>query len=254
VPNITVQVGEVEDQHIRIDLGLQGVRVIEQQQTAAGVAIVVERTATGARCPRCGRWAVKQHDRRRRAKADEPLADRRVTLVLVLVLVLVRRRFRCLRCGAVFTEPDAICGARRRLTRRLRTRLGGDGSRQPVAHVAAASGVSPTTVQRAVTEHAATLGVGAAPGSLRRLGLDDFSLRRGRRYATGLHDLTTHRLLDVVEGRTSADVHPALERLPRPEQIQGVWIDMARAYRAAVQLVLPAAAITVDQFHVVKRV
>jgi transposase len=132
--------------------------------------------------------------------------------------------------------------------------LGGDGSRQPVAHVAAAYGVSPTTVQRAVTEHAATLGVGAAPGALRRLGLDDFSLRRGRRYATGLHDLTTHRLLDVVEGRTSADVQPALERLPRPEQIQVVSIDMARAYRAAVQLVLPAAAVTVDKFHVVKRV
>jgi transposase len=248
VPNITVQVGEVEDQHIRIALALPEVRVIAQQLTTTGVEVVVERVTTGAHCPRCAAWTVKRHDQRRRAKLDEPLADRQVTVIVV------RRRFRCLPCNIVFTEPDSVCGTRRRLTRRLRARLGHDGSRRPVAHVATTYGVSATTVQRAITEHAATTTHVTAPAIVQRLGLDDFSLRRGRRYATGLHDLDTHRLIDVVEGRTSADVQPALERLPTLEQIRVVSIDMARAYRAAVQLVLPAAVITVDKFHVVKRI
>jgi transposase len=243
-----VQVGEVEDQHIKMELGLPGVRVVEQRTTAGGIAVVVERRAAGAACPGCRRWTVKCHDRRRRSKADEPLGERPVTLVLV------RRRFRCLPCGAVFTEPDEICGWRRRLTRRLRDRLGREGCRQPVAAVATTYAVSPATVRRAVTDHATARQAAQPLPSVRRLGLDDFSLRRGRRYATGLHDLDRRRLIDVVEGRTSAAVQPALKRLAAPEQVEVVSMDMAQAYRAAAQLVLPQAAITVDKFHVVARV
>lgn len=238
----------METQHIKIDLGLPGMRVVAQRLMGTGVQVVVERMATGAHCPSCGRWTGKCHDRRRRAKADEPLGERPVTLVVV------RRRFRCLPCGAIFTEPDAVCGTRRRLTRRLRTRLGREGCGQPVAHIATRYGVSPATVRRAVTEHAAALEADRPPSTLRRLGIDDFSLRRGRRSATGLHDLDTHRLIDVVAGRTSADVQPALERLPAPELVEAVSMDMAKAYRAAVQVVLPAAAIVIDKFHVVARV
>jgi transposase len=238
----------VGDQHIRISLDLAAVRVIEQAVTEAGVTVVVEPTVPGASCPQCGGWTAKCHDRRRRVKADEPLGARQVTLVVV------RRRFRCLPCGSRFTEADPVCGARRRLTRRLRARLGQEGSRRPVAHVARSYGISPTTVRRAVQEYGARAVVAAAPGSVRRLGLDDFSLRRGRRYATGFHDLDTHRLLEVVEGRTSAAVQPALERLAAQQPITAVSIDMAVAYRAAVQLVLPDARITADKFHVIKRV
>ena len=247
VLRILARVREVDDHHITLALGLADVRVLSQRERDGSIEVVVVRRDGGAACPGCATWTTKQHDARRRAKQDEPLGERRVTIVVV------RRRFRCWRCQRLFTEPDAVCGARRRLTRRLRARLGREGSRQPVAHVAATYGLSPTTVQRAVAEHAATA-LRAPPPVCQRLGLDDFSLRRGRRYATGLHDLDTHHLLDVVEGRTSADIQPALERLPCPEQIQVVSMDMARAYRAAVQLVLPAAAITVDKFHVVKRV
>ena len=247
VLRILARVREVDDQHIMLGLGLADMRVVSQRQRGNGVEVEVARRVRGAACPECATWTTKQHDARRRAKQDEPLGERRVTIVVV------RRRFRCWRWQRLFTEPDAVCGTRRRLTRRLRARLAREGSRQPVAHVAATYGLSPTTVQRAVAEHGATV-LGAPPPTLQRLGLDDFSLRRGRRYATGLHDLDTHHLLDVVEGRTSADVQLALERLANPEQIQVVSMDMARAYRVAVQLVLPAAAITVDKFHVVKRV
>jgi len=79
-------------------------------------------------------------------------------------------------------------------------------------------------------------------------------VRRGRRYATGLHDLDARRLIDVVEERTSTVVEAALLRLPAPEAVEAVSMDMSQAYRAAVQLALPQAQITADKFHVIARV
>jgi transposase len=86
------------------------------------------------------------------------------------------------------------------------------------------------------------------------LGIDDFALHKGQCYATGLHDLMRRRLFEVVEGRTSAVLKAALVRLPQPETVQVVSMDMSGAFRAAVHEVLPAAAIVVDKFHVVARV
>jgi transposase len=61
-------------------------------------------------------------------------------------------------------------------------------------------------------------------------------------------------VLDVIPGRTQAKVQGALERLPYPEAVSVVSMDLAGHYRAAVQEVLPRAAIVVDKFQVVKRV
>jgi transposase len=153
----------------------------------------------------------------------------------------------------VFTEPDEICGRRRRVTQRLRERLAQECRQQTVAQVAQVHGVSPTTVRRALAEMVAMQqATGREPTEV--LGIDEFSVRKGQRYATGLHDLRGRRVLDVIAGRTQEKVQRALERLPSPEAVKVVSMDMAGHYRAAVQAVLPGATIVVDKFHVVKRV
>ena len=103
-------------------------------------------------------------------------------------------------------------------------------------------------------ERADAAGVRPTVRPVTRLGIDDFSLRRGRRYATGFHDLEHGRVLEVVEGRPAAVTGAALERLVEPDTLAVVSMDMAHAYRAAVQLVCPTARITVNKFHVIKRV
>jgi len=181
----------------------------------------------GEACPSCGRWTTKRHDVRERVKLDEPLGERRV------ILVLRRRRFRCLPCRRAFSEPEPLCGHRRRLTHRLQERLGRACRHQAVERIAAVYGVSPTTVRRSLTELVtAQRAEEAEPPEV--LGIDEFSARKGQRYATALHDIPGKRVLEVVTGRTKEEVQKALERLPRPEMIRVVSMDMAGSFRAAV--------------------
>jgi transposase len=69
----------------------------------------------------------------------------------------------------------------------------------------------------------------------------------------GFHDLTTRRVVAVVEGRTADVVQATLEQVNLGESVRVVSMDMARAYRAAGQLVCPQALIPVETFHVIKR-
>lgn len=239
----------MQENRISIELDLPGVRVVHQERGPGGeIRVVVVPTRAVAVCPRCGRPSAKVHDVRERVKADEPLGERRVSLVLR------RRRFCCAGCERPFTEEEPICGVRRRLTRRLRARLGRESQERTVEQVAASYGVSPTTVRWAQGEYADEQQAAEPPAPVHRLGIDEFSVRRGRRYATGLHDLDRRALLEVVEGRDSATVQAALERLAAPEAVAVVSMDMSGPFRAAVEAVLPRAVIVADKFHVVARV
>lgn len=238
----------MQDDHIKVPLGLPEVAVVSQEVRAGGpLRVVVGRTTERERCPRCGKVATKLHDARRRVKADRPMGDHAVEVVVI------RRRFRCFTCRRPFSEPEPICGPRRRLTRRLREWLGQACRDRPVEHLAHEVGVSPTTVRRARREVVARAAVRpvAAPEVL---GIDEFSVRKGQRYATGLHDLPRRRVLDVFKGRTQKKVQEALERLAQRDQIRVVSMDLAGNFRAAVEEVLPDAVIVADKFHVVKRI
>jgi transposase len=235
----------VQGDSISIRLGLPEVVVLSQEELAGdGIAVRVILRALVRSCPICGRVGGKVHDRREQAKEDVSLAGRRV------VLILVRRRFRCPFCKKVFTEPDEVCGWRRRLTKRLREELGEEARHSTVRHVARSRGVSEETVRRALAE-----GVTKEEAEpVRHLGMDDFSIRKGQRYQTAFYDLDQKRVLSVVEGRTKEVVRAFLEGLAAPEEIEAVTMDMNGAYRSAVQLVLPRAEIVADKFHVIARV
>jgi len=218
----------------------------DRVDAGGGITAVVISEGQGAVCTQCGQMTEKRHDRRSRMVLDEPLGEHRLTVVVR------RRRFRCMGCSLVFTEVDEVSGPRRRLTARLRCKLCAEARGQTVKQVAKYYEVSPTTVRRAIAEFSAKSMPN--PNPVPRLGIDEFSVRKGQRYATALHDLDTHRVIDVVVGRKSSDVQGMLERIPDKEAVQVVSMDMSQSFRDAVQLVLPKAAIVADKFHVIARV
>lgn len=234
---------------IRVCLGLPQVIVLDQEDFAdGGVRVRVMFRQEIRSCPECGRGTKKVHDRREQAKEDVSLGGRRV------VLVLVKRRFRCPFCHKVFTESDELCGWRRRLTKRLRQELYEEARHSTVKRVAGAKGVSEETVRRAFSEGAKEEMEQGRAEPVKRLSIDEFSVRKGQRYETAFHDLDRKRTLGVIEGRSLEAVRAYLDSLVDPDGVEAVTMDMSGVYRSAVEFCLVNAVIVADKFHVIKRV
>jgi len=92
--------------------------------------------------------------------------------------------------------------------------------------------------------------------TVRTVGIDETSLRRGQHYITVVHDLEAKRLLFATEGRDHQTVVDFAEDLKAhggdPAAVRHVCQDMSAAYTKGVGLALPDAAISYDRFHVIK--
>jgi len=239
----------VRDDCITVALRLPEVQVVRVEETEESITVEVRYRATSAPCPGCGQWTPKVHSTRLQRKRDRRLWDKPV------FLVLHKRRFRCLSCRKVFTEPDPVCGVRRRSSQRLRAYLGQEALDQTVRRVAQKAGVGEALVRRCVTELAR--GLLQPPGTLplaRVLGLDEFSIRKGQVYDTAIMDIERKRVLGVVSGHRQKELTAFFTTLPNPEQVRVVVMDMCEAFRQAVELCLPHAKIVVDKFHVLLHV
>lgn len=92
---------------------------------------------------------------------------------------------------------------------------------------------------------------------LRRLGMDEISLRKGQRdYVVVLVDLDKNELVGLVESRKHKDIKEVLKSFGDEvlSQIKEVSIDLSGNYRGLVGKVLPDADIVADRFHVMKLV
>ena len=246
-----------QEEGIVVPLGLPELHIVRQAwQVGGSIRVEVIGRFEQATCPRCQQICDKIHDRRARKKRDLALGESQVELILW------KRRFRCEACQKAFTEPDTACGWKRRTTVRLRERLGRQACCQPVAHVAAASGVGPRFVQECVNSVASQAiehngGQVDERGTLptpRFLGIDEFAVRKGHRYETLLCDLEHRCVLEVSAGRTLEEVVALLKRLRTPEAVEAVSVDMSASFRPAVKQCLPHVQIVVDHFHVIAHV
>jgi transposase len=239
----------VQDNCITVALGLPEVRVIREEETEQEIRVEVEYRARSAICPQCGQSTPKVHSTSLQYKRDWRLWDKPV------FLIIRKKRYRCLSCRKVFTEPDPVCGARRRTSRRFRCYLGQKAIRQPVRHVAQEEGVGEALVRRCVTEVARQLlEAPDKPLPARVLGLDEFSIRKGQVYDTAVVDLEHKQVMGVVNGHRQGEVAAFFDALPEPERVEVVVMDMYEPFRQAVELCLPQAKVVADKFHVLMHV
>jgi transposase len=82
-----------------------------------------------------------------------------------------------------------------------------------------------------------------------QIGIDDFSLRRGRRFGTIVVDLHTHQVLDPLADRTAATSAQWLASHP---EIELVSRDRGGDYATAARKAVPAATQCADRFHLYK--
>jgi transposase len=239
----------VRDDCITVLLGLPELRVRGEEETEWSIKVQVEYREDEAECPHCGAKTGRIHSRRNQVKRDMRLWHKPV------YLELSKRRFRCRVCGRVFSEPDPVCGMRRRTSERFRSYLGREALEQPVRHVARKEGVGETLVRGCVTDEARRLlGVAKTPEAPRVLGLDEFSIRRGQVYDTAIVDLERKAVIGVVSGHRLQEVADFFSALSNADSARVVVMDMHEPYRQAVALCLPQAKVVVDKFHVLSHV
>ena len=239
-------------------LGLPGFRVLDAQQEAAELVLVVETIAVLFGCPECGVVATA-HDRMRVAYRDLPAFGRPVRLVWV------KRRFRCdeeLCQASTWTETSPLLASRCLLTRRagLECCLQVGANARPVSQMAREFGVAWHTVMDAVREYGQPLvDEPGRVGEVRALGVDETRWLSATKthstvYATGLVDLDRRIIIDVVEGNTSTDLGSWLDGQPKAwlDGIRVVATDLAESYRAGLDGRLAHAIRVADPFHVVR--
>ena len=58
--------------------------------------------------------------------------------------------------------------------------------------------------------------------------------------------------MEEVEGQGQHRVEEYLDKLPQPERVKGVAMDMHEPFRQAVQMCLPQAKVVADKFHLIR--
>jgi transposase len=199
-------------------------------------------------CSHCGESTRAVRDQQERRIRELPIFEYRVELVVPRV------RVACARCGPrlerlSWLEPYA------RLTRRLGESVAQLCRVASIRHVASFFGLDWKTVKDldfASLQH--QLGPVDLDG-LEVIGMDEFAIQKGHRYATVIVEPMRKRVLWVGRGRGREDVRPFFELLgpERCKRLRAAVMDMNAGYELEVKHHCPQAAIVFDLFHVVAK-
>jgi transposase len=239
-------------------VGMPGLVVRGQVQRDGEWWLAVETPAGVRWCHGCGSRAVG-HGRSRCQVRDLPIAG------TPTVLVFARRRLRCaepLCAVSTWTERIDAIAPRAVLSERARQRLARMVNVEGFSIAAAAVefGVGWHTANAAVGEHTDPhVDDPARLEGVRGIGVDEKRFLNATAthrtvFTTQIVDLDSHRLLEVIGGR-SRDVLAGwlAERGERwCEQITLATLDPAAGYRSALIEHLPNATLVVDHFHAIK--
>jgi len=201
-------------------------------------------------CPACLHLSTQIHDAEPRRVRDMTVGG------YSAYLEFTQRRFECTLCQKPFTEQWESIGSYRRYTYRYElylcqqchARSVRDVSRQEALDYHAIEEIYLDWVERTRTTPLPTT-------PLRRLGIDEIALRKGRKdYVLVLTDLERQCVLTVLPDRTKETLETYLDTWT-PEQrasVEQVAMDRWDPYRLAVEAKLSQAHIVADRFHVMQ--
>ena len=119
----------------------------------------------------------------------------------------------------------------------------------------ATGGVSDDRIWRVLKHHVGQARSKEDHATVRRIGVDETSTRRGQCYLTLFHDADARRLLFATPGRDAKTFAAFAADLKDhggdPARITDVSMDMSKALQAGAARTCPKARITLDPFHVV---
>ena len=239
---------------IALPLDLPDVRVLRTNVTTDRELIIeVDSTLTTTTCRRCGQTISAFYG------YDRPIRLRHLPSFGYVVYIEIRpKRFRCPFCDDHPTttqrmnwyDPKALHTTA--YERYLLLQL----INSTIVDVCHKEDVTPDAIQGIVDRWIETEIDWSTVPAFSIIGMDEIALKKGHRdfiaiVTARLPNRTLH-LLAVLPDRTKETVRTWLQSIPAPtrSQIRTVCTDMWEAYVAAVQEILPRAALVIDRLHV----
>jgi len=215
------------------------------------LAVEAEKQSKFEVCPRCAQPSTSVYDHRTVVVRDSPMR------ALAVRLMIRKRRFSCGPCRRPFTEP--VPGIRKgyRSTERYRRSLlwacekFSDLTQVRRAYYCSSGYLYKALYTQLELERRKRLYPWPAV-----LGLDEHYFRRGhggfRQFVSMVVDYRNRRLMELVEGRTAAEMEAQLAYIPGRENVRFVVVDMCDPYRSFVHRFFPNARLVADKFHVLR--
>lgn len=238
-------------------LGFQGVEVtnLEHDESSATVKIYLQPTEYSKICPCCNnRHVIRNGNDGYREVRHLPIVGKRCTLRVLKV------RLKCKTCGATYVHTYDFVRGKERYTRAYKLEAYKNALGSTVHHASEVMNTPYSTMERffkyivmrlaPYTEaYAQEL---AAQSTKLILGIDDFAIRKGHTYNTGLHDLRGESMLGVIQGRTLPKLRAYMAKNPKVASLKpyAVVIDLAHYYHSFVKEFFPNAIRIADRFHV----
>ncbi|PAX45806.1 transposase family protein, partial [Brunnivagina elsteri] len=212
-----------------IDLG--DIKVISHcLYDGIGIILQTESKKIYSTCPKCGTKSERLHQNHRHIVKDLPFGDNPV------FLEINRRQFKCEICKKPFSEDLDFVRKKRTYTNRLANKTIQDVLDSDIHSVASKGIVTTEEIERMLKDASESL-PNLKPLNLKRLGLDEIALIKGKgNYCAVLVDLDTSKLIAVLSDGTQDAIRKALIEwgFEALEQIEEVSIDLWQGYKSLV--------------------
>ncbi len=219
------------------------IRSVEEKEDS--VRITADYTVVTSPCPSCGTpLPPYRFGKLEQLFLDTPMYGKHVGILVM------RQRYRCRVCRKTFVQALPDMDIKRFMTKRLLDYIEQRTLSQTFTSIAHDVGIVEGTVRAIFREQSERNAKHFQIVTPRWLGIDELYLLGQPRCI--LANVQERTVVDLLASRSQQTVVKWLQRVPHPEQIEAVCMDMWQPYKLAVREVLPRATIVVDRFHVVK--
>lgn len=200
-------------------------------------------------CGTCGREASRVHEHTERVVRDLPLFDAQTYLKVQSCRVW------CDHCNGPKRQRIDWIDDQQRVTSRMAKSIWMLCAHLSIRHVAAFFGVHWHTVKRLDKRRLQAQFAEPDYSDVRVIGVDEFALHKGHRYAIVVVEPSRKRVLWVGKGRDRKAFQPFFEQLGPAvcQQLEAVVMDQCAAFELEVRTHCPQAEIIFDLFHVVAK-
>ena len=226
---------------------LVGYDYVRTRYEGRNITFTIHHKRSKLRCPVCRSRKVIMRGTTRRRFRSIPIGFKNVFFDLDV------QRVGCLRCGTIRQVSLGFADPRFSYTRAFERYALELSKHMTIRDVAGHLSVSWDVIKEIQKRDLMKRFSRPCLKDLRRIAIDEISIRKGHRYLTVVLDMTKGTIVYVGGGKGADALDSFWKKVKRAKaKIEAVAMDMSPAYISAVSTHLQKATIVFDHFHVIK--